>query len=987
MPSWYRLRNNGEWSPIRNVYRLRQESINGVETGVWKKIKTIYRLRGNGEWGVVHESELDTPVATTQPTLLSQNNSSTIFFGGDTLTLTRGAYTNTTNDSNTTYRMRIYKGQDNSLPLNITNWTLVSEGNFTGANSNANTSITGAVTNIDARDGFYFVGEVRVNNDANTAGSPTYDFETSRVLSRINFDVSNFVIDLVTDKGARFTWSLNVGITFIYSQTLTIRLNNSSGNIVKTESISPGITSVTISDATNILSNQQYHATITVIANDGWKLTQNFTASAETGSFTTTSLVPVNTIPPVIGFLTGGNYLKTNRTPPSGFAGYLPVSTLLTASTGTWNNVGVGTSYSYNWTRVDNNETPIPTGFISQNNQTYTAADVEDLVFVNVRATNSDGGIGTASSGTYILGQQITVGLASPTTVTPGSSNNFAFTISNYPVSYTVNWGDGSAIESYNVSSDTQNVNASIAHTYSSSGNYDLVVTAQPGNVSRTTSISSQIVVGAFTYSIADTTIVPATPDAYTNTFNSSGTQISYDWNNTANTSYWETTISGGPEGSRFNETFSSDYAYSVTPGQSYTTTVVSVNNNKKATVSWSAASNANSYIVSFTNNGVSGTSGVITNTSYDIPTSGTVTVNSVTAYSNNNGTGSTRSGTLSGSSTVTPVAKVSPSRSSGPSTAPNVPVNITAPVVSPTSGAVGTTFTSTNGTWTSDTSLTFTYQWQNDDSGSFANIAGATGSSHTSFTVANIRCIVTATNIVGSNSAASNTAQVTPAPPFFPFFEPSFTLTVNCNGGAGCPASGTHNGSYTIPSTNPLRDGFTFNGYDATCSGSAIGRYTAGQTISCAGTIVITASWTADAVAPFNISAPFVSPSGGAVGTVFTTTNGSWSGNPAPTFTYQWQNDSSGSFANIAGATGSSHTSSTVANLRCIVTATNSAGSNSAASNTVQVTLAPPFFPPAFGPSFPFFPPAFGPSFPFFPPAFGPPFFPPFFFTPGFGF
>jgi trimeric autotransporter adhesin len=83
----------------------------------------------------------------------------------------------------------------------------------------------------------------------------------------------------------------------------------------------------------------------------------------------------------------------------------------------------------------------------------------------------------------------------------------------------------------------------------------------------------------------------------------------------------------------------------------------------------------------------------------------------------------------------------------------------------------------------------------------------------------------------------------------------PSYTLTVNCNSGTGCPASGTHSGSYTIPATNPTRSGFTFAGYDASCSGSFIGRYSAGQTILCTGTIVLSAAWTASATTTTTLS------------------------------------------------------------------------------------------------------------------------------------
>ena len=88
-------------------------------------------------------------------------------------------------------------------------------------------------------------------------------------------------------------------------------------------------------------------------------------------------------------------------------------------------------------------------------------------------------------------------------------------------------------------------------------------------------------------------------------------------------------------------------------------------------------------------------------------------------------------------------------------------PTNTVAPAVSGTA-KVGSTLTTTNGTWTDDGSPTFTYQWQRDNSGggSYSNISSATASSYTlvSADVAcNIRCVVTDTDSHGSTPANSN--------------------------------------------------------------------------------------------------------------------------------------------------------------------------------------------------------------------------------------
>ena len=58
-------------------------------------------------------------------------------------------------------------------------------------------------------------------------------------------------------------------------------------------------------------------------------------------------------------------------------------------------------------------------------------------------------------------------------------------------------------------------------------------------------------------------------------------------------------------------------------------------------------------------------------------------------------------------------------------------------------------------------------------------------------------------------------------------------------------------------------------------------------------------------------------------VGSLLTCSTGTWLGNPAPTFTYQWQRNG----VNIAGQTGNTHTiaaPTVIGNtLRCVVTAT----------------------------------------------------------------
>jgi hypothetical protein len=98
-------------------------------------------------------------------------------------------------------------------------------------------------------------------------------------------------------------------------------------------------------------------------------------------------------------------------------------------------------------------------------------------------------------------------------------------------------------------------------------------------------------------------------------------------------------------------------------------------------------------------------------------------------------------------------------------------PQNTAAPTIGGTP-QVGQTLTANNGSWTSDTTPNYSYQWQRCD-GAGANctsISGATAQTHVVQTAdvnATLRVVVTATNPSGSTSATSaQTAVVTTAGP-----------------------------------------------------------------------------------------------------------------------------------------------------------------------------------------------------------------------------
>lgn len=88
----------------------------------------------------------------------------------------------------------------------------------------------------------------------------------------------------------------------------------------------------------------------------------------------------------------------------------------------------------------------------------------------------------------------------------------------------------------------------------------------------------------------------------------------------------------------------------------------------------------------------------------------------------------------------------------------------------------------------------------------------------------------------------------------------------------------------------------------------------------------------------PVNTVAPAVTGTP-AVGSTLTTTNGTWTGAPTPSFTYKWQR----STVDISGQTASTYVVQAAdagLSVRCVVTATNSLGAVSANSNNTSIPL-----------------------------------------------
>jgi len=89
----------------------------------------------------------------------------------------------------------------------------------------------------------------------------------------------------------------------------------------------------------------------------------------------------------------------------------------------------------------------------------------------------------------------------------------------------------------------------------------------------------------------------------------------------------------------------------------------------------------------------------------------------------------------------------------------------------------------------------------------------------------------------------------------------------------------------------------------------------------------------------PVNVTAPVVAGTA-TVGQTLSSSTGTWTGLPTPTYTYQWQRVTT----NISGATSSTYvlvSADAGSTIRCVVTATNSAGSASSNSNSTASVAA----------------------------------------------
>jgi len=260
-------------------------------------------------------------------------------------------------------------------------------------------------------------------------------------------------------------------------------------------------------------------------------------------------------------------------------------------------------------------------------------------------------------------------------------------------------------------------------------------------------------------------------------------------------------------------------------------------------------------------------------------------------------------------------------------------PVNTVLPAISGNT-AVGSTLTVSTGTW-NNSPTGYTYQWQHGTT----DISGATSSTYViygGYAGETLRCVVTATNAIGSNSATSASTSAVMGGPFL--MAAAVISGTARNGQTLSVSTGTWAG------TTPITYTYQWAHSGTNISGATSSTYTldatyVGETINCnvtATNIVSSATYNAGPtatvapLAPSNTSVPTISGTQN-VGSTLTTTNGIWNNTPS-SYTYQWKR----SGTNISGATSSTYTlvsADQSATITCAVTATNVTGSATATS------------------------------------------------------
>ncbi|MET0603657.1 MAG: RHS repeat-associated core domain-containing protein [Baekduia sp.] len=292
-------------------------------------------------------------------------------------------------------------------------------------------------------------------------------------------------------------------------------------------------------------------------------------------------------------------------------------------------------------------------------------------------------------------------------------------------------------------------------------------------------------------------------------------------------------------------------------------------------------------------------------------------------------------------------------------------PVSTAVPTISGTAKD-GQTLTSTTGTWTGTTPLTYGRQWRRCDAAG-ANCVDISGATATTYVVAaadvgkTLRVVLTATNAAGSASATS--AQTAVATAAAPANTAAPLISGTLKEGAALSATpGTWTGTPTITYAYAWQRCTAAGASCAAISGATSATYRlVAADVTKTVRVAVTATNAASSVtansavsAVITTGPPVVTTAPAITGTAkdgetLTSSTGTWAGTGTPTYARQWKRcDVGGAGCTaISGATGATYVltgADVAATIRVTVTATNGIGATSAdAAQTAAVqALAP---------------------------------------------
>jgi hypothetical protein len=282
-------------------------------------------------------------------------------------------------------------------------------------------------------------------------------------------------------------------------------------------------------------------------------------------------------------------------------------------------------------------------------------------------------------------------------------------------------------------------------------------------------------------------------------------------------------------------------------------------------------------------------------------------------------------------------------------------PQNVTPPKVSGVP-AVGETLTCETGTWTGVPTPAYTYLWVRDQGTPGEEAIGAATSStyvaKREDSGHSLSCEVTATNTEGSASRASDRV-VVPAGKGGAAPENTAQPTISGSGVLGSTLTCSEGAWTGTPSPTLsyqwLRDGLAIPA--ATGNAYTVVEADQGHALACRVSAInsegVASALSTNVVevagrAPDDVEAPQVAGVP-AVGNALTCLRGTWTGQPAPTFSYQWLRDGTDIFS-AAASTYTVASEDRGHAISCRVIAHNSAGVGEATSaNSLEVGGAPP--------------------------------------------